>query len=505
MILVVDFGSQVAHLIARKIRELNVYSELIPYTASLDQIKAKNTCGIILSGGPASVYEKNAPILKKEILKAGIPVLGICYGHQLITKLLGGVVSKGKGEYGKTYISPLDFDGILQGIEEKEIVWMSHSDFVEKAPEDFKVTSHSENGYISSIEDSAKKIYSVQFHPEVYHTPKGKKILENFLNVTQCTRNWSLEEFINITIKNIQKKVGDKKVIMGVSGGVDSTVAAELIRRAIGHNLVGVFVNNGLLREGEFEEVCSFFNNSDYNFYSVDSTDYFLSRLENVIDPEKKRKIIGKAFIDIFDQKANELGEFDFLGQGTIYPDRIESAEPSSQASVIKSHHNVGGLPDKMNLTLIEPLRDLYKDEVRAVGKLLGIEEKLLNRHPFPGPGLAVRIIGKITTDRLRIVRESDYILTEELEKEQLYQSLWQSFTAFLDVKSVGVMGDARSYQYPIVIRCVQSTDAMTANSAPIPIEILKRIGSRIVNEVEGINRVFYDLTDKPPSTIEYE
>jgi len=318
-------------------------------------------------------------------------------------------------------------------------------------------------------------------------------------------RSRKREEFIDITIKNIQKKVGDKKVIMGVSGGVDSTVAAELIRLAIGHNLVGMFVNNGLLREGEFEEVCSFFNNSDYNFYSVDSTNYFLSRLENVIDPEKKRKIIGKAFIDIFDQKANELGEFDFLGQGTIYPDRIESAEPSSKDSVIKTHHNVGGLPDKMNLTLIEPLKDLYKDEVRAVGKLLGIDEKLLNRHPFPGPGLAVRIVGVITADRLRIVRESDYILTEELEKEQLYQTLWQSFTAFLDVRSVGVMGDARSYQYPIVIRCVQSTDAMTANSAPIPIEILKRIGSRIVNEVEGINRVFYDLTDKPPSTIEYE
>ncbi len=505
MILVIDFGSQVAHLIARRIRELNVYSELITYTASVEQILEKEPCGIILSGGPASVYEKNAPNINENILSLELPILGICYGHQLISKLLGGIVSQGKGEYGKTHISPIDFKGILSGIKEKEIVWMSHSDFVKKPPNGFNITSYSENGYISSMENQKKNIYSVQFHPEVYHTPKGNKILQNFLNLANCPRNWTLEEFTETTIKSIQNQVGNKKVIMGVSGGVDSTVTAELIRRAIGQNLVCVFVNNGLLRKGEFEEVCSFFNKSDYNFHTVDASNYFLSKLENVINPEKKRRIIGKSFIEVFEKKAKELGDFKFLGQGTIYPDRIESAEPSSQASVIKTHHNVGGLPEKMNLALVEPLKDLYKDEVRKVGKILGIDRYLLKRHPFPGPGLAVRIVGKITSNRLRIVRESDYILNEELKKENLYQTLWQSFTAFLDVRSVGVMGDARSYQYPIVIRCVQSTDAMTANAASISIDILKRIGSRIVNEVDGINRVLYDLTDKPPSTIEYE
>lgn len=505
MILVIDFGSQVAHLIARRIRELNVFSELIAHTASIEQIQKKKPCGIILSGGPASVYEKNAPNMNRNIFSLGVPILGICYGHQLICKLLGGIVSQGKGEYGKTQISPIDLKGILSGIEEKEIVWMSHSDFVKNPPNGFNITSYSGNGYISSMENQKKNIYSVQFHPEVYHTPKGNKILENFLNLTNCPRNWTLEEFVETTIKSIKKQVENKKVIMGVSGGVDSTVAAELIRRAIGNNLVCVFVNNGLLRKGEFKEVCSFFNKSDYNFHTVDASNYFLSKLENVINPERKRKIIGKSFIEIFEKKAKELGDFDFLGQGTIYPDRIESAEPSSQASVIKTHHNVGGLPEKMNLALVEPLKDLYKDEVRKVGKILEIDKYLLNRHPFPGPGLAVRIVGKITSNRLRIVRESDYILTEELKKENLYQTLWQSFTAFLGVRSVGVMGDARSYQYPIVIRCVQSTDAMTANAASISIGILKRIGSRIVNEVDGINRVLYDLTDKPPSTIEYE
>ncbi|MHA2247527.1 MAG: glutamine-hydrolyzing GMP synthase [Candidatus Hodarchaeales archaeon] len=505
MILVIDFGSQVAHLITRKIRELNVYSELLTNSHSIDDILNKNPCGIILSGSPASVNDINAPSLMSDIFDLGIPILGICYGHQLIAKLLGGKISQGIGEYGKTFIFPSEHNGILKGTQKKEIVWMSHSDYVVNEPQEFNITSYSENGYIASMENLERKIFCVQFHPEVHHTPQGKKILDNFLTYADCNRNWSLEEFTEITIENIRKQVGNAKVIMGVSGGVDSTVAAELIHRAIGSNLVCVFVNNGLLRKGEYKEVCNHFTKLDYNFHTIDASGFFLSKLKNVTNPEEKRKKIGKSFIEIFEQKTEKLGEFNFLGQGTIYPDRIESAEPSSQASVIKSHHNVGGLPDKMRLSLVEPLKELYKDEVRAIGKILGIDENLLNRQPFPGPGLAVRIVGAVTTERLKIVQESDHILNEELKKESDYSALWQSFTSFLDIRSVGVMGDARSYQYPIVIRCVQSNDAMTANAALIDIEALKRIASRIVNEVDGVNRVFYDLTDKPPSTIEYE
>lgn len=505
MILVIDFGSQVAHLITRKIRELNVYSELLGNSTSIDDIITKNPCGIIFSGSPSSVNDINAPSLMSDIFDLGIPILGICYGHQLIAKVLGGKISQGKGEYGKTSIFPSDRNGILKGTQKKEIVWMSHSDYVVNPPQGFNITSYSENGYITSMENPENKIFCVQFHPEVNHTPSGKMILDNFLATSECNRNWSLKEFTEIAIENIRKQVGNEQVIMGVSGGVDSTVAAELIHRAIGSNLVCIFVNNGLLRKGEYEEVCTHFSQSNFNFHSIDATGFFLSNLKNVTNPEEKRKIIGRSFIEIFEQKAEELGEFTFLGQGTIYPDRIESAEPSAQASVIKSHHNVGGLPKKMKLTLVEPLKDLYKDEVRAIGRILGIDDDLLNRQPFPGPGLAVRIVGDVTAERLRIVQESDYILNEELKKESIYSTLWQSFTGFLDVRSVGVMGDARSYQHPIVIRCVQSSDAMTANAASIDTEVLKRIASRIANEVDGVNRVFYDLTDKPPSTIEYE
>ncbi|MFX0016841.1 MAG: glutamine-hydrolyzing GMP synthase [Candidatus Hermodarchaeota archaeon] len=505
MILVIDFGSQVAHLISRKIRELNVYSELLTNSHSIDDILNKNPCGIILSGSPASVYDRNAPSLMSGIFNLGIPILGICYGHQLIAKLLGGKISQGKGEYGKTFIFPSEQNGILRGTQKKEIVWMSHSDYVVNEPQGFNITSYSENGYIASMENPEKKIYCVQFHPEVHHTPHGKNILDNFLTYAGCNRTWSLEEFIEIMIKKIRKQVKNAKVVMGVSGGVDSTVTAELIHRAIGSNLVCVFVNNGLLRKGEYQEVCNHFTKLGYSFFTIDASEFFLNRLKGVTNPEEKRKIIGKSFIEIFELKTKELGDFNFLGQGTIYPDRIESAEPSSQASVIKSHHNVGGLPEKMRLSLVEPLKELYKDEVRKIGRIMGIDENFLRRQPFPGPGLAVRIVGEVTLDRIKIVQESDYILNEELKKESIYSGLWQSFASFLDIRSVGVMGDARSYQYPIVIRCVQSNDAMTANAALIDIEVLKRIASRIVNEVDGVNRVFYDLTDKPPSTIEYE
>ena len=505
MILIVDFGSQVAHLIARRIRELNVYSELIQHNTPIERILEMKPQGIILSGGPSSVYTHNAPSLDVRTFGLNIPILGICYGHQLLAKYLGGVVAKGKGEYGKTLIKTTNKSELLRGIAVEEIVWMSHSDYVERVPDDFIITSYSENNYISSMENIDKEIFGVQFHPEVFHTPKGKHILNNFIDLTKSPRDWNLESFVEKKIVAIKNKIGNARVLMGVSGGVDSTVSAELIHRAIGKNLHCVFVNNGLLRKGEYEEVCNFFERYNFNFFPIDSTKLFLSRLKGVIDPEEKRRIIGKTFIEVFEQQANKLGDFQFLGQGTIYPDRIESAEPSSQASTIKTHHNVGGLPEKMNLDLIEPLMDLYKDEVREVGRILGIDENLLNRHPFPGPGLAVRIIGEVSEDHLRIVRESDHILAQELKKHQLYHKSWQVLTAFLNIKTVGVMGDARSYQYPIVIRCVESSDAMTASASSIPIKILKKIGTRIVNEVDGVNRVFYDLTDKPPATIEYE
>jgi len=505
MILVVDFGSQVAHLIARRTRELNVYSELIQHNTPLERILEMKPRGIILSGGPSSVYEHNAPSLDESTFDLNIPILGICYGHQLLAKHLGGVVAKGKGEYGKTLIKTTNESELLRGIAAEEIVWMSHSDYVESVPNDFIITSYSENNYISSMENIDKQIFSVQFHPEVFHTPKGKHILNNFINLTKSPRDWNLESFVEKKIVAIRNKIGNAKVLMGVSGGVDSTVSAELIHRAIGEKLHCVFVNNGLLRKGEYEEVCSFFERYNFNFFPIDSTELFLSRLKGITDPEEKRRIIGKTFIEVFEQQANKLGDFHFLGQGTIYPDRIESAQPSSQASTIKTHHNVGGLPEKMNLDLIEPLMDLYKDEVREVGRILEIDENLLSRHPFPGPGLAVRIIGEVTEDRLRIVRQSDHILAEELKNHGLYHKSWQVLTALLNIKTVGVMGDARTYQYPIVIRCVESNDAMTASASSIPIKVLKKIGTRIVNEVDGVNRVFYDLTDKPPATIEYE
>ncbi|MFX0053148.1 MAG: glutamine-hydrolyzing GMP synthase, partial [Candidatus Hermodarchaeota archaeon] len=361
MIVVIDFGSQVAHLIARRIRELHVYSELIQHNTPIEVILEMKPSGIILSGGPSSVYEPNAPSLDVNLFNLNIPTLGICYGHQLIAKHLGGIVTKGKGEYGKTLIKNTNPSELLKGTSPEEIVWMSHSDYVEKVPDGFTVTSYSENNYISSMENIEKQFYSVQFHPEVFHTPKGKDILNNFIDLTNSLRNWNLEEFIEKRITTIKSKVGNTKVLMGVSGGVDSTVAAELIHRAIGENLYCVFVNNGLLRKGEYEEVCQFFKRYNFNFFPIDSTAKFLSRLEGVIDPEEKRKIIGTTFIEVFEEQARKLGNFKFLGQGTIYPDRIESAQPSSQASIIKTHHNVGGLPEKMNLDLIEPLMDLYK------------------------------------------------------------------------------------------------------------------------------------------------
>ncbi|MFW9854352.1 MAG: glutamine-hydrolyzing GMP synthase [Candidatus Thorarchaeota archaeon] len=509
MIIVVDFGSQVAHLISRRIRELRVYSELVPPSIGPKEIQELNPCGIILSGGPSSVYASSAPQINPEIFELDIPTLGICYGHQLIAKELGGTVSKGKGEYGETLISiqPLDSELLKRyaSKESQEIVWMSHSDFVETLPPGFQTTSISENNYISSMENPSRSIYTLQFHPEVAHTPNGMQILDNFLTLTGCKRDWNLEDFINEKVQEIRLVVGDAKVLMGVSGGVDSTVAAELIRKAIGPQLYCVFLDNGLLRMNEFEEVCAFFDQSDYNFYAYNVSNIFLSRLTDICDPEEKRRIIGNTFIEVFEEKAKLLGNFDFLGQGTIYPDRIESAQPSSRASVIKTHHNVGGLPEKMALDLLEPLKDLYKDEVRRIGKLLKIPNDLIGRHPFPGPGLAVRVVGEITKDRLQIVRESDQILVEELKKAGFYSGLWQSFTAFLGIKTVGVMGDARSYQYPVVIRAVESTDGMTANTADISVNTLKKIASRITNEVDGVNRVFFDLTDKPPATIEYE
>ncbi|PIO00116.1 glutamine-hydrolyzing GMP synthase [archaeon CG10_big_fil_rev_8_21_14_0_10_43_11] len=503
MILVFDFGSQVAHLITRRIRELGVYAELIAPDTPAQKIKDLEPQALILSGGPKSVYEKDAPTIDQNIFALGLPILGICYGHQLMAQSLGGSVQKGKGEYGSTIINVRDSSNLLKTFSHEHEVWMSHSDYVQTPPKGFLVTSLSRNGYISSMAHQKKQFYSVQFHPEVTHTKNGRDVFDAFLSSINAKRDWSLQDFIEQSMQSIKSRVGTKNVLMGVSGGVDSTVAATLLNKVIPNNLHCVFINNGLLREGEFEEVITYFNNFK-NFHAIDASDRFLSQLKNVTDPEEKRKIIGNTFIDVFDKKAQELGDFTYLGQGTIYPDRVESAQTSKNASKIKTHHNVGGLPKNMRLSVLEPLADLYKDEVRAIGRLLGIPNQLIDRQPFPGPGLAVRIVGSITKDRLRIVRESDAILRAELITQGV-PDLWQAFTALLPVKTVGVKGDERSYEYPVVIRCVRSVDAMTAEAACLSLTLLKQIGARIANEVSGVNRVLYDLTDKPPGTIEFE
>ena len=515
MIAVLNFGGQTCHLIARRVRELGVYSEVLPFDVSPEKVMELKPDGIILSGGPSSVYEKDAPIIKKEILELGIPVLGICYGLQLIAEILGGNVEKGNlKEFGKKEIT-VEKNGLLlkglNGLNKKEQVWMSHGDLVTSLPKDFDILASTDTCKYAAVESRKRNIFGTQFHAEVAHTLKGTQILRNFVfDVCKAKKDWDIKNISEKLVDEIKDEVKSDGVIMGVSGGVDSTVAATLLHKAIDGNLYCVFVDHGLIRKGEADEVRNFFENKLHfrHFYFIDASKIFLDRLKGITEPEQKRKIIGHTFIEVFEKKVEELSrkfkDIKFLGQGTIYPDRIESAQPNKNASKIKSHHNLT-LPEKMNLKIIEPLKEFYKDEVRQLGKELQIPDEIIERHPFPGPGLAIRILGEVTDERLRILRDADFIFIEELKKSGQYKKIWQALAALLPVKSVGVMGDARTYEYIISLRAVTSLDAMTADWARIPYEILERISNRIINEVKGVNRVVYDISQKPPATIEYE
>ncbi len=508
-IIVLDFGSQYNLLIARRVRESQVYCELMPHDTPWEKIAPLNPKGFILSGGPASVYAKDAPLAPAYVYESGLPVLGICYGMQVITKQLGGEVAPGtKREYGHAVLHINDAGSpLFADLPESTTVWMSHGDKVAEMPPGFTPIAYTENSPYAVI-GNGKNIYGLQFHPEVAHTPGGKTILKNFVyKICGCKGNWTIGSFVAESMTRIREQVGGGKVINALSGGVDSSVVATLIHRAIGDQLTCIFVNNGLLRREEADRTLRVFEqNLGMNIVYVDATDRFLDRLAGVTDPETKRKIIGEEFIHVFEEEANRIGKVDFLAQGTLYPDVIESVSSVSTASAkIKSHHNVGGLPARMTLSLLEPLRYLFKDEVRLVGKELDLPEEMVWRQPFPGPGLAIRCIGEVTREKLEILRAADYILMNEIKKANLYRQLWQSFCVLTDVRSVGVMGDFRTYNYLAAVRAVTSDDAMTADWARLPYDLLARISNRIVNEVDGINRVVYDITSKPPSTIEWE
>ena len=508
-IAVLDFGSQYTQVIARRIRECSVYSEIMPFNTKAGELKKQGVCGIILSGGPASVLAKGSPRPDKKIFDLGVPVLGICYGLQLMGHMLGGkIVSSKQREYGLGKLSFTGESDLLKGIESPMQVWNSHGDKIEKLPDGFKPVGTTENSAYALIENKARRFYGMQFHPEVAHTPRGMEIIKNFLyGICGCTGDWTMSDYVERAIEKIRNTVGDKKVILGLSGGVDSSVAAALIHKAIGDQLTCVFVDNGLLRKDERKKVEDLFkNNFKMRMKTVRAEKLFLSKLAGVKDPERKRKIIGKTFVEVFDNSVKSIGDVDFLAQGTLYPDVIESVSiAGNPASLIKSHHNVGGLPKNMKLKLLEPLRELFKDEVRALGKELGLSKEVLWRHPFPGPGLGVRVVGDITKKRLDILREADAVLMEELKARGLYYSLWQAFAVFLPVKTVGVMGDERTYDNVIALRIVESQDAMTADWAHIPHDILGKISNRIINEVKGVNRVCLDISSKPPATIEWE
>ena len=505
-IIILDFGSQYNQLIGRRIREMEVYSEILPFNTPLEELKAKNPKGIILSGGPSSVNSPDAHLVEKGIFEMGIPVLGICYGMQLTAHLLGGKVKKGvKGEYGKATLEIVKQNPLFSGVNENSTVWMSHFDEVEALPQNFEISAKS--GVIAGMFNETQNIYCVQFHPEVSHTEFGSKMLENFVfGICKADKNWKLTNYIERTIAEIREKVGNEKVILGLSGGVDSSVAAVLIHKAIGDQLNCIFVDTGLLRKDEAKKVMQHYGEHFHmNIDMVEATDRFLNRLKGVSDPEEKRKIIGNEFVAVFDEESHKIEGAKFLAQGTIYPDVIESQSVKGPSAVIKSHHNVGGLPEEMNLQLLEPLRELFKDEVRKVGEELGIPHHLVYRHPFPGPGLGIRVLGEVDAEKVEILQNADDIFIEELYKNNLYEKVSQAFVVLLPVKSVGVMGDERTYEYTAVVRSADTIDFMTATFSKFSWEFLETVSNRIINEVKGINRVTYDISSKPPATIEWE
>ncbi|HPP75558.1 MAG TPA: glutamine-hydrolyzing GMP synthase [Armatimonadota bacterium] len=506
LVLVLDFGAQYSQLIARRVRECKVYCEILPYDTPVEEIVRRQPIGIIFSGGPSSVYEDGAPTCDPRIYDLRIPILGICYGMQLMAyQLGGGVVSGARREYGKTELDVLDNGDLFQGLNPKLICWMSHGDAVQSPPPGFSVIARTSNSPVAAMSNPEKKLYGVQFHPEVVHTPWGIEVIRNFLySECGCQGLWTAESFVKLSCDAIKKQVGDKSVVCGLSGGIDSATVAALVHRAIGDQLTCIFVNHGLLRKDEAEQVRRTFQDFfNVRLIYVDAEERFLTRLKGVLDPEEKRKIIGEEFVRIFEEEAKKLPHVDYLAQGTLYPDVIESG--TKQAAKIKTHHNVGGLPDDMNLKLVEPLRYLFKDEVRRVAEELGLPSEMVWRQPFPGPGLAIRIIGEVTKDRLETLREADDIIVEEIKRAGLYRTLWQAFGVLAPVRSVGVMGDQRTYSYPIILRAVTSEDAMTADWARLPWEVLERISNRVINEVKGVNRLVYDVSSKPPATIEWE
>jgi len=506
-IIIIDFGSQYTKLIARKVRECHVYSEIIPCTGDLAVLQNDKTLkGIVLSGGPMSVFVKNAPELSKQLIQLGVPILGICYGLQLLSHHFKGNVTTGKTrEYGKTRVHIFSNSVIFSQVPKNIKAWMSHGDYVKKLPKDFKPTSRSENGLISSFESPKNNIYGVQFHPEVNHTEYGTKIINNFLfKVCKIKNKWKIGSFIEEKIADIRQQVGNEKALCAMSGGVDSAVAAYLVNNAIGKKLVCVHIDNGLMRKNESKEIVKFFSKK-LNLKFIDASEIFLSRLKGISDPEVKRKIIGKTFIDVFQKYAKSIGNIKYLVQGTLYPDVIESSSFNGQSVTIKTHHNVGGLPKSLKMKLVEPFRELFKDEVREIGSALKVSGEILGRHPFPGPGLAVRILGEVTKDKLDILKEADYIYRNCLHEHDLYDKIWQAFCVLLPVSTVGVMGDFRTYESVIALRAVESVDGMTANWFHMPPNALEDISTKITNNVKGINRVVYDISNKPPSTIEWE